>query len=83
MLCSRELEEECGMVADTMEKVGNLIFEFVGDPQLLEVHVFNATKYHGTPTESDGELFVLQCLMVTCLSNIVRSLMVTCLSYSV
>lgn len=30
-----------------------IIFEFENDPQLLEVHVFRATKYTGTITESE------------------------------
>ena len=43
------------MDAPELEEVGVLMFEFVGDPQLLEVHVYNALKYSGTPEESDGE----------------------------
>ena len=30
------------------------MFEFVGDPQLLEVHVFTGTDFTGAPAESDG-----------------------------
>ncbi len=31
------------------------MFEFIGDPQLLEVHVFTTNKYKGNITESDGK----------------------------
>ncbi len=34
---------------------GTIIFEFAGDPQLLEVHVFTANKFTGTPTETEGK----------------------------
>ena len=37
-----------------MDPAGILMFEFIDDPQLLEVHVFTTTKYRGTLTESDG-----------------------------
>ena len=30
------------------------MFEFVGDPQLLEVHVFTGTDYTATPIETNG-----------------------------
>ena len=51
----RELQEEAGITAKSLSEVGILMFEFVGDPQLLEVHVFTGTEYEGTPTESDGK----------------------------
>ena len=50
----RELLEESGLTADTLKKVGLLMFEFIGDPQLLEVHVFETSEYKGTPYETDG-----------------------------
>lgn len=50
----RELHEESGLHCDKLREVGRLMFEFVGDPQLLEVHVFTGTEYMGTPTESQG-----------------------------
>ncbi|CAH1793631.1 unnamed protein product [Owenia fusiformis] len=49
----RELQEESGLVAEQLDEVGRLMFEFEGDPQLLEVHVFSTRNYKGTPTESD------------------------------
>ena len=39
-----------------LDEVGTLIFEFVGEPQLLEVHVFRTKHFTGTVTESEGKL---------------------------
>lgn len=52
----RELLEESGLTVDALEKVGNIKFEFVGEPQLLDVHIFRADDYNGKPTESEGML---------------------------
>lgn len=49
------MEECCVDVQDPVH-VGKIIFEFVGDSQLLEVHVFRAEKFTGTPKETDGIL---------------------------
>ncbi|XP_068606426.1 oxidized purine nucleoside triphosphate hydrolase [Brachionichthys hirsutus] len=49
----RELQEESGLTVDALEKIGNIKFEFVGETQLLDVHVFRADTYNGEPTESD------------------------------
>lgn len=35
----RELREECSLISNSLEEIGLLKFEFVGDPQWLEVHV--------------------------------------------
>ena len=51
----RELQEESGLTVDALEKVGNIKFEFVGETQLLDVHIFRADSYNGDPTESEGE----------------------------
>lgn len=51
----RELLEESGLTVDTLEKVGNIKFEFVGDTELLDVHIFRADSYNGEPTESEGD----------------------------
>lgn len=40
---------------DTLHKVGHISFEFVGSPELMDVHIFSADHVHGTPTESEGE----------------------------
>ena len=54
----RELEEESGLKAGHLEEIGRLDFEFVGEPQLLEVHVFTGTEYTGTPVETRGKLWI-------------------------
>ena len=43
------------MDVSDLDQVGTLIFEFVGEPQLMEVHVFRTEHYTGTVTESEGE----------------------------
>ena len=30
------------------------MFEFIGQPQLMEVHVFRTHQYTGTPVETEG-----------------------------
>ena len=57
----RETEEECGLVVSELDKVGVILFEFVGQPQILEVHVFRTERYTGTPVESEGMLIKLMC----------------------
>eukprot|EP00762_Andalucia_godoyi_P000196 ANDGO_02450.mRNA.1 7 len=51
----RELQEECGVTAVGLRKVGELEFTF--DPQhekkLLHLHVYLANEYTGEVTESD------------------------------
>ncbi|XP_061702100.1 oxidized purine nucleoside triphosphate hydrolase [Syngnathoides biaculeatus] len=49
----RELLEESGLTVDTLEKVGNIQFEFVGDSQLLDVHIFRSDSYNGEPMETE------------------------------
>ena len=36
-----------------MTKRGVINFEFEGDPNALEVHIFEITKFEGEPAESD------------------------------
>uniref|UniRef100_A0AAA9TBL4 Oxidized purine nucleoside triphosphate hydrolase n=1 Tax=Bos taurus TaxID=9913 RepID=A0AAA9TBL4_BOVIN len=49
----RELQEESGLTVDALHKVGQITFEFVGDPELMDVHVFCTDRVQGTPVESD------------------------------
>uniref|UniRef100_A0ABK0L106 Oxidized purine nucleoside triphosphate hydrolase n=1 Tax=Rattus norvegicus TaxID=10116 RepID=A0ABK0L106_RAT len=49
----RELLEESGLRVDTLHKVGHISFEFVGSPELMDVHIFSTDHVHGTPTESE------------------------------
>lgn len=54
-LRSRELLEESGLRVDALHKVGHISFEFVGSPELMDVHIFSTDHVHGTPTETEGE----------------------------
>ena len=49
----REVLEEAGTEAGEMTKRGVINFEFEGDPNALEVHIFEITKFEGEPAESD------------------------------
>ncbi|KAL1278467.1 hypothetical protein QQF64_025140 [Cirrhinus molitorella] len=49
----RELLEESGLTVDILHKIGNIKFEFIGETELLDVHIFRADTYKGEPTESD------------------------------
>ena len=53
----RELEEESGLVATALSKIGLLEFEFRGEPMLHEVHVFLSSTADGQPRESDGVFY--------------------------
>ncbi|XP_073504235.1 oxidized purine nucleoside triphosphate hydrolase isoform X2 [Phyllobates terribilis] len=53
----RELWEESGLTTDTLQKIGNIKFEFVGSTELLDVHIFRTDEFRGEPTESEGSLF--------------------------
>ncbi len=56
---SRELAEESGLTADSMEKQGILEFEFeenaknAENADILEVHIFKIHEYSGQPTETE------------------------------
>ena len=49
----RELKEETGLTAAELSKQGILEFEFQGNPEILEVHVFRGGSPTGEPQESD------------------------------
>ncbi|KAL2100787.1 hypothetical protein ACEWY4_002548 [Coilia grayii] len=49
----RELLEESGLTVDKLDKIGNIKFEFIGETEILDVHIFRADSFHGEPTESD------------------------------
>lgn len=46
---------------DTLTKVGHIVFEFVGEPERMDVHIFCTDSVQGTPTESDGESQAWPC----------------------
>ncbi|KAG8509785.1 7,8-dihydro-8-oxoguanine triphosphatase [Galemys pyrenaicus] len=49
----RELQEESGLTVDTLHKMGHIVFEFVGEPELMDVHIFCTDSVCGTPRESE------------------------------
>jgi 8-oxo-dGTP diphosphatase/2-hydroxy-dATP diphosphatase len=49
----RELLEESGICANTLEKRGIINFEYLDSGQLMEVHIFNVCDYSGCLTESE------------------------------
>lgn len=49
----REFLEEAGVKVHEMEEVGVLDFEFEGNPEMLEVHIFRAENFFGDPEESE------------------------------
>jgi 8-oxo-dGTP diphosphatase / 2-hydroxy-dATP diphosphatase len=52
---AREAQEEIGITPILYEKVADILFDefFKGQPALMHVHVFFATKWKGQPTESE------------------------------
>ncbi|KAI8324253.1 hypothetical protein GQ54DRAFT_75359 [Martensiomyces pterosporus] len=49
----RELQEESGLLASRVEKCGLLFFYFENDPVAMEVHVYQALEYTGSPMETE------------------------------
>lgn len=49
----REVMEEAGVKVESLEKRGVLEFEFVGNPEIMEVHVFGVSGFSGEPAESE------------------------------
>lgn len=48
----REVAEEAGVIVGELTEVGVLTFSFDGQEEVFEVHVFTATSWEGTPSES-------------------------------
>ncbi|MFA5098708.1 MAG: 8-oxo-dGTP diphosphatase [Candidatus Paceibacterota bacterium] len=49
----REIREEAGIEVGDFEKVGIIEFEFLGNLEILEVHIFRAKDFSGEPAESE------------------------------
>ncbi len=49
----RECKEEAGIVVSEISERGIIDFEFENDPKILEVHIFQITKFEGSPLESE------------------------------
>ncbi len=49
----REMKEEAGIEIKNHEKVGIIHFEWKGNPEIMEMHVFKADIFTGEPRESE------------------------------
>ncbi|XP_059835799.1 oxidized purine nucleoside triphosphate hydrolase [Hypanus sabinus] len=49
----RELFEESSLTVQSLEKIGYIRFEFVGEAELLDVYIFRTDSYQGEPVESE------------------------------
>ncbi len=49
----RELQEEAGIEVEFLEKAGLIDFQFSGNPEILEVHIFRTNNFLGEPKESE------------------------------
>lgn len=49
----REAQEEAGITPLDLQEMGVLDFEFLNNPEILEVHIFKATKFEGGPRETE------------------------------
>ena len=49
----REMLEESGVEVSALEKAGIIHFEFEGNPEILEVHIFGTREFFGEPTETE------------------------------
>ncbi len=49
----REVQEEAGIDVRDLNKVGIIEFEFKGNPEILEVHIFRSEHFSGEPAESE------------------------------
>lgn len=52
----RELKEEVGIIVKQIEKVGVIEFQFQGNPEILEVHLYKTAQFTGKPRESEEML---------------------------
>lgn len=52
----REFLEEAGVDIPVLERAGLMDFEFQGNPEILEVHIFRAREHLGEPKESEEML---------------------------
>jgi 8-oxo-dGTP diphosphatase/2-hydroxy-dATP diphosphatase len=49
----REIKEEVGIEVENLDKVGIIDFEFKGNPEILQVHIFRSDNFSGEPIESE------------------------------
>lgn len=49
----RELQEEAGIEAENLEKLGIIEFQFSGDSEIMQVHIFRSDNFSGELAESE------------------------------
>ncbi|XP_069784414.1 oxidized purine nucleoside triphosphate hydrolase [Narcine bancroftii] len=49
----RELFEESSLTVQSLEKIGQITFEFVGETEVMDVHIFRTDSHQGEPVESE------------------------------
>ncbi|MDP2926874.1 MAG: 8-oxo-dGTP diphosphatase [bacterium] len=49
----RETREESGIEINEVAEVGIIEFEFKGNPEILEVHIFKSNNFSGEPIETE------------------------------
>ncbi|MEI7620270.1 MAG: 8-oxo-dGTP diphosphatase [Candidatus Falkowbacteria bacterium] len=49
----RELQEEAGIEVGGLEKIGIIDFEFSGNPEIMQVHIFKSDSFLGEIIESE------------------------------
>ncbi len=49
----REMKEESGVELKDLKKIGIIDFEFMNNPETLEVHIFKSTSFKNEPMETD------------------------------
>ena len=49
----RELQEEAGIIANDLKKLGMVDFRFEGKEDVIEVHIFIVRSYQGEPIETE------------------------------
>ncbi|MDO8668821.1 MAG: 8-oxo-dGTP diphosphatase [Candidatus Buchananbacteria bacterium] len=49
----REIKEESNIEVDELDKMGIIEFEFQGNPEILEVHIFKSQNFSGELIESE------------------------------
>ena len=49
----RETREESGIEINEAAEVGIIEFEFSGNPEILEVHIFKSSSFSGEPIETE------------------------------
>jgi 8-oxo-dGTP diphosphatase / 2-hydroxy-dATP diphosphatase len=49
----RELEEESGLIANSLERLGYLVFHMEESRKIMKVHIYNCTDFSGTEVETE------------------------------